>query len=102
MAVEDEEKTAFHTSQGVYCYTKIPFGLKNAGATYQRMVDMAFEKQVGRNLEVYVDDLVIKSHTEDELVRDIEETFNMLEKINMKLNPKKCTFNGRNVPRVFN
>jgi hypothetical protein len=92
MAVEDEEKTAFHTSQGVYCYTKMPFGLKNAGATYQRLVDTAFEKQVGRNLEVYVDDLVIKSHTEEELVRDIEETFKTLERINMKLNPKKCTF----------
>ncbi|GJX95351.1 reverse transcriptase domain-containing protein [Tanacetum coccineum] len=66
-AKDDEEKTAFHTSQGVYCYTKMPFGLKNAGATYQRLVDNAFEGQVGRNLEVYVDDLVIKSHTEDEL-----------------------------------
>ncbi|GJV42798.1 reverse transcriptase domain-containing protein [Tanacetum coccineum] len=66
MAKDDEEKTAFHTSQGVYCYTKMPFGLKNAGATYQRLVDNAFEGQVGRNLEVYVDDLVIKSHTEDD------------------------------------
>ncbi|GKA95658.1 reverse transcriptase domain-containing protein [Tanacetum coccineum] len=64
----------------------------NAGATYQRLVDNAFEGQVGRNLEVYVDDLVIKSHTEDELVRDIVETFRALRKINMKLNPKKCTF----------
>ncbi|GKF19266.1 reverse transcriptase domain-containing protein, partial [Tanacetum coccineum] len=70
----------------------MPFGLKNAGATYQRLVDNAFEGQVGRNLEVYVDDLVIKSHTEDELVRDIVETFRALRKINMKLNPKKCTF----------
>jgi hypothetical protein len=52
MAKEDEEKTAFHTSQGVYCYTKMPLGLKNAGATYQRLVDNSFEKQVGRNLEV--------------------------------------------------
>ncbi|GJR56922.1 reverse transcriptase domain-containing protein [Tanacetum coccineum] len=92
MAKDDEEKTAFHISQGVYCYTKMPFGLKNAGATYQRLVDNAFEGQVGRNLEVYVDDLVIKSHTEDELVRDIVETFRALRKINMKLNPKKCTF----------
>ena len=70
----------------------MPFGLKNAWATYQRLVDNAFEKQVGRNLEVYVDDLVIKSHTEEELVRDIEETFKTLGRINMKLNPKKCTF----------
>ncbi|GKC46015.1 reverse transcriptase domain-containing protein, partial [Tanacetum coccineum] len=57
MVEEDEEKTAFHTNQGVFCYTKMSFGLKNAGATYQRLVDKAFEKQIGRNLEVYVDDL---------------------------------------------
>ncbi|GJY38660.1 reverse transcriptase domain-containing protein [Tanacetum coccineum] len=92
MAESNVEKTAFHTPQGVYCYTKMPFGLKNAGATYQRLVDKAFEKQVGRNLEVYVDDLVIKSYTETELLRDIEEMFRTLRKINMKLNPKKCTF----------
>ncbi|GJZ96701.1 reverse transcriptase domain-containing protein [Tanacetum coccineum] len=71
---------------------KMPFGLRNAEATYQRLVDKAFHKQIGRNLEVYVDDLVIKSRTEDEIVRDIEETFKTLREINMKLNPKKCTF----------
>ncbi|GKA84418.1 hypothetical protein Tco_0806013 [Tanacetum coccineum] len=63
MAESDEEKMTFHTSQGVYCYTKMPFSLKNAGATYQRLVDKDFDSQVGRNIEVYVDDLVIKSHT---------------------------------------
>nr|GEV16746.1 reverse transcriptase domain-containing protein [Tanacetum cinerariifolium] len=92
MAAADEEKTAFHTGQGVYCYTKMPFGLKNAGATYQRLMDKAFENQLGRNTEVYVDDLVIKSHTESEMIRDIAETFQTLRKINMKLNPKKCSF----------
>ncbi|GKB70771.1 reverse transcriptase domain-containing protein, partial [Tanacetum coccineum] len=92
MAEEDEEKMAFHTNQGVFCYTKMPFSLKNAGATYQRLVDKAFEKQIGRNLEVYVDDLVIKSHTEREILKDVEETFHNLRRINMKLNPKKCTF----------
>ncbi|GJU21756.1 reverse transcriptase domain-containing protein [Tanacetum coccineum] len=51
MAEDDEEKTAFITSQWIFCYTKMPFGLKNAGATYQRLVDMAFQKQIGRNLE---------------------------------------------------
>ncbi|GJR74534.1 reverse transcriptase domain-containing protein [Tanacetum coccineum] len=75
MAEQDEEKMAFHTSHGVYCYTKMPFGLKNADATYQRLVDKAFDRQIGQNLEIYVDDLVIKSHTETELLRDIEETF---------------------------
>nr|GEY37350.1 reverse transcriptase domain-containing protein [Tanacetum cinerariifolium] len=88
----DEEKAAFHTGQGVYCYTKMHFGLKNAGATYQRLMDKAFESQVGRNIVVYVDDLVVKSHTETEMVRDIEETFWTLRKVNMKLNPKKCSF----------
>ncbi|GJR43663.1 reverse transcriptase domain-containing protein [Tanacetum coccineum] len=70
----------------------MPFGLRNAGATYQRLVDKAFYKQTGRNLEVYVDDLVIKIRTEDEIFRDMKETFQTLREINMKLNPKKCTF----------
>ncbi|GJT93852.1 reverse transcriptase domain-containing protein [Tanacetum coccineum] len=95
IAESDKEKTAFHTNQGVYCYTKIPFGLKNSGATYQRLVDKAFDSQVGRNMEVYVDDLVIKSHTKEEMIRDINETFRTLRRINMKLNPKKCTFGAR-------
>nr|GEX58529.1 reverse transcriptase domain-containing protein [Tanacetum cinerariifolium] len=68
------------------------FWLENAGATCQRLVDKAFHKQIGRNLKVYVDDLVIKSRTEDEIVRDAEDTFKTLKEINMKLNPKKCTF----------
>nr|GEU73919.1 reverse transcriptase domain-containing protein [Tanacetum cinerariifolium] len=75
-----------------HCYTKMPFGLKNAGATYQRLMDKAFEGQVGRNIEVYVDDLVVKSYTEAKMMRDIEETFRTLRKVNMKLNPKKCSF----------
>ncbi|GJU52868.1 reverse transcriptase domain-containing protein [Tanacetum coccineum] len=70
----------------------MPFDLKNAGTMYQRIVDKAFDSQVGWNMEVYVDDLVIKSHTESEMLRDINETFRTLRKINMKLNPKKCTF----------
>ncbi|GKD20720.1 reverse transcriptase domain-containing protein [Tanacetum coccineum] len=84
MAKEDEEKTAFITSQGIFCYMKMPFD--------QRLVDKVFHKQIGRNLEVCVDDLVIKSRTKDEIVRDIEETFKTLRETNMKLNPKKCTF----------
>nr|GEU66968.1 reverse transcriptase domain-containing protein [Tanacetum cinerariifolium] len=92
LAEPDEEKTTFHTGQGVYSYTKMPFGLKNAGATYQRLMDKAFESQIGQNIEVYVDDLVVKSYTEAEMMRDIEETFRTLRKINMKLNPKKYAF----------
>nr|GEX89187.1 hypothetical protein [Tanacetum cinerariifolium] len=89
---EDEEKTTFITSQGIFCHTKMPFGLRNAGATYQCLVDKAFHKQIGRNLEVYVDDIVIKSRMKDETVKDIKETFKTLREINRKLNPKKCTF----------
>ncbi|GKF88873.1 reverse transcriptase domain-containing protein, partial [Tanacetum coccineum] len=70
----------------------MPFGLRNVGATYQRVVDKVFHKQIGRNLKVYVDDLVIKSRMEDEIVRDIKETFKTLREINMKLNPKKYAF----------
>nr|GEX27450.1 reverse transcriptase domain-containing protein [Tanacetum cinerariifolium] len=79
LAEADEEKTAFHTGQGVYCYTKMPFGLKNAGATYQRLMDKAFEGQVGQNIEVYVDNLVIKSHTEAEMTTEAEQAFQQLK-----------------------
>ncbi|GJR24103.1 reverse transcriptase domain-containing protein [Tanacetum coccineum] len=92
MAEDDEEKTAFYTDQGTYCYTKMPFGLKNAGPTYQRLVDSTFQSQIGRNLEAYVDDMVIKSRDEKMLLVDISETFDNLKKINMKLNPQKCSF----------
>ncbi|GKD19555.1 reverse transcriptase domain-containing protein, partial [Tanacetum coccineum] len=68
------------------------FGLKNAGATYQRLVDEAFQSQIGKNLEVYVDDMVVKSRTEREMLADIAETFDNLKRINMKLKPKKCPF----------
>ncbi|GKD76474.1 reverse transcriptase domain-containing protein, partial [Tanacetum coccineum] len=88
MVESDEEKTAFHTGQGVYCNKKNAFWSKKCW----RLVDKAFDSQVGRNMEVYVDDLVIKSHTEAKMLRDIDETFCTLRKINMKLNPKKCTF----------
>nr|GEV37736.1 hypothetical protein [Tanacetum cinerariifolium] len=77
---------------GTYCYTKMPFELKNARATYQLVVDSAFQEQLRRNLEAYVDDMVIKSKTEQDMMMDIAETFDNLQKINMKLNPKKCSF----------
>src|ERR1044071_6780457 len=87
MAYEDDDRTAFRTDRGVYCYTKMPFGLKNAGATYQRLMDQAFINQIGVNLEVYVDDLVIKSTQEDTMLMDIQHTFEQLRDINIKLNP---------------
>ncbi|XP_071718936.1 uncharacterized protein [Rutidosis leptorrhynchoides] len=95
MALEDEDKTAFHTGKGIYCYIKMPFGLKNAGATYQRLIDKAFEGQICRNLEAYVDDLVIKSKMQESILVDMQETFESLRKINMKLNPSKFSFGER-------
>ncbi|KAI3779114.1 hypothetical protein L2E82_08633 [Cichorium intybus] len=92
MKKEDEEKTAFYTDHGTLCYQKMPFGLKNAGATYQRLVDRVFAPQIGRNIEVYVDDMVIKSRSGPDLLEDIQETLTTLERTKMKLNPSKCTF----------
>nr|GEW07885.1 hypothetical protein [Tanacetum cinerariifolium] len=73
-------------------YPLLEIDWKNVRATYHYLVDKPFQKQIGRNLEEYVDDLVIKSRTEHEIIRDIEETFKTLREINIKLNPKKCTF----------
>ncbi|GJU38451.1 reverse transcriptase domain-containing protein [Tanacetum coccineum] len=92
MGEEDEEKMEFYTDQGTYCYTKMPFGQKNVGATYQRLVDSTFQYQIGRNLEAYMDNMVIKSKDEKFPLADIAETFDNLKKINMKVNPKKCSF----------
>ena len=78
MAPEDEEKTAFITNRGLYCYRIMPFGLKNAGATYQRLVNKIFKEQIGRNMEVYVDDMLVKSKSSMNLVADLEETFSAL------------------------
>ena len=92
MAEEDQEKTAFVTSQGLYCYRVMSFGLKNAGAMYQRLVNQMFKKQIGRNVKVYVDDMLIKSRKEEDHLDDLRETFNTLRQYHMKLNPSKCAF----------
>ena len=88
----DQEKTSFVTSQGLFCYEVMPFGLKNAGATYQRLVNHMFRPQIGRNVEVYVDDMLVKSLDEGKHLDDLQETFNTLRRYNMKLNPSKCAF----------
>ena len=91
MAKEDEEKTAFLTPCGVYCYTCMPFGLKNAGATFQRLMRIALGAQMGRNAEAYVDDIMVKSREGDNLLRDLEETFASLRKVDdyELVNPKR-------------
>jgi len=92
MAAEDQEKTSFVIDTSLYCYTMMPFGLKNAGATYQRLVNNFFEPLVGRTMEVYVDDMITKSVKENDHARDLEETFRLLRTYVMKLYPKNCTF----------
>ncbi|XP_024036260.1 uncharacterized protein LOC112096786 [Citrus clementina] len=88
----DEESTAFITNQGLFCYRVMPFGLKNAGATYQRLVNKVFKPLIGKTMEVYVDDMITKSKVPKEHVRHLEETFELLRKYKMKLNPEKCAF----------
>jgi hypothetical protein len=105
MAKEDKEKTTFITPCGVYCYVCMPFGLKNAGATFQRLMRKALGAQMGRNAEAYVDDIVVKTREGHTFIEDLEETFVNLRKVNIKLNPAKCAFgvpSGKllGVPRV--
>ena len=88
----NQEKTSFVTSQGLFCYKVMPFGLKNAGVTYQRLVNHMFHPQIGRNVEVYVDDMLVKSQDEGIHLDDLQETFDTLQQYNMKLNPSKCAF----------
>src|SRR3954464_3342192 len=92
MAEEDREKTIFITESGTYYYRVMPFGLKNAGATYQRLVNKLFKHQIGKNIEVYVDDMLVKSTKENDYVKDLQETFEVLKRHNMKLNQQKCVF----------
>ena len=83
MALKDQENTSFITPFGAYCYTAIPFGLKNAGDTYQRCMHKCLDSQIGRNVHVYVDDIVIKSTRKDDHIADLEETFANLRRYQM-------------------
>ncbi|XP_056690374.1 uncharacterized protein [Spinacia oleracea] len=91
----DRKKAAFITDSGVYSYKAMPFRLKNAGATYQKLVDRVFASQKGRNIEVYVDDSIVKSRLANDHIDDLRETFETLRRFRMKLNPKKCVFGVR-------
>jgi hypothetical protein len=92
LAEADQPTTTFITPFGYFCYVKISFRLKNVGATYQQCIQIFFTRQIGCNLEVYVDDIMIKSQKSGNLISDLEETFNNLWQFNIKLNPEKCTF----------
>ena len=88
----DQEHTSFITDRGLYCYIGMPFGLINAGATYQRLVNMMFKDQIGKTMEVYVDDMLVKSKRDIDHVAHLSEMFEILRKYRMKLNPQKCVF----------
>jgi hypothetical protein len=88
----DQEKTAFITPFGAYCYTSMSFGLKNIGATYQRAIQACFKRQLNKNVKAYVDDVVIKTRNSDTLIADLEEIFASLREYRWKLNPNKCVF----------
>jgi hypothetical protein len=92
LKVEDEEKTAFITPYRVYCYQVMPFSLKNAGATYQRMMQNCLGNQIGRNVQVYIDDVVITKREEAKLIGDLRETFENLDRYKLKVNLTKCSF----------
>ena len=92
MDPNDQEKTSFVTGQGTYLYPVMPFGLKNAGATYQRLVNRMFQKKIGTSMEVYIDDMLVKSTTAELHIAHLFEAFQILREYNMKLNPAKCAF----------
>ena len=92
MHPNDQEKTSFITDRGTYCYKVMPFGLKNAGATYQRLVNRMFAAQLGKTMKVYIDDMLVKSLKAEDHINHLQQTFDLLRKYNMKLNPEKCTF----------
>jgi len=92
MAVEDMEKTTFITLWGTFCYKVMPFGLKNAGATYQRAMVALFNDMMHKEIEVYVDDMIAKSESEEEHLVNLKRLFERLQKFKLRLNPAKCTF----------
>ena len=96
MKESDQLVTSFITLFGMYCYVTMPFGLRNAGATYQRCMTQVFGEHIGQTVEAYVDDIMVKSRKASDLVDDLEMTFKCLREKGIKLNPEKCVFR---VPR---
>jgi hypothetical protein len=92
----DQIATSFITPFGMYCYTTMPFGLRNLGAAYQRCMNHVFREHIGRTVEAYVDDIVVKTKKASDLLSDLETTFKCLRAKGVKLNPEKCVFR---VPR---
>jgi hypothetical protein len=92
LKVSDQDKTTFITPHDIYYYMVMTFGLKNAGATYQKAIQKCLESQISKNVEAYVDDVVVKTTDEDDLIADLAQTFANLRRYRWKLNPEKCVF----------
>ncbi|KAL0411838.1 UNVERIFIED_CONTAM: Pro-Pol polyprotein [Sesamum latifolium] len=92
LSSKDRKRVSFITSAGTFCYVAMPFRLKNTGATYQRLSGQDLRPQIGRNIEVYVDDMLVKSKEAQDHVADLEEIFSVLREYKLKLNPEKCAF----------
>ena len=92
LALDDQEKTTFVTPIGNYHYKVMSFGLKNTRSTYQRMMTRMFESQLGKNIEIYIDDMVIKSKMVSEHLGDLRAIFEILRKYKLRLNDSKCSF----------
>jgi hypothetical protein len=90
MKESDQLATSFITPFGMYCYTTMPFGLRNAGATYQRCMNHMFGEHIGKTVKAYVDDIVVKTRKASDLLSDLETTFKCLRAKGVKLNPEKC------------
>ena len=92
LASDDQEKTAFVIPAGNYHYKVMPFGLKNVGSTYQRMITRMFESLLGKNIEIYIDDMVVKSKVVSEHLGDLRVIFEILKSYKLCLNASKCSF----------
>ena len=92
LALGDQEKTAFVTPTGNYHYKVMPFGLKNAWSTYQRIMTRMFKPQLGKSIEIYIDDMMVKSKVVSEHLGDLENIFEILRKHKLRLNASKCSF----------
>ena len=95
LALDDQEKTVFVTPTGNYHYKVMPFNLKNAGSTYQRMMIRMFKLQLGKNIEIYIEDMVVKSKLESEHINDLGNIFEILRSHKLRLNASNCSFGVR-------
>jgi hypothetical protein len=95
MRREDEAKPGFTTLFGVFCFVRMPEGLRNAGPTFNRMMKLILGSQLGRNASAYVDDIVIMSEKETDHIADLIETFDHMRRNGLKLNSDKCIFGIR-------